>query len=122
MTTDIQTRPSPAHSTGATPSSALGTTVELRCPRCKSTLSRAEVVTQVLQASRAGTLPRNDAELHMVAVAPSNRSRDDVRAETLAAIASGELQALHAEIGDSAQPVASTKRATVITQMASASR
>ena len=87
-----------------------------------SNLSRAEVVTQVLQASRAGTLPRNDAELYMVAVAPSNRSRDDVRAETLAAIASGELQALHAEIGDSAQPFASTKRATVITQMASASR
>ena len=76
------------------------------------------LVAQVLQASKAGTLLRTEAELNTVAVAPSSRSRDDVRAETLAAIASffeailSPMAAMLACLGPmKTRPSSSTRRA-----------
>jgi len=81
-----------------------------------STLTRAEVTAQVLQARAAGTLAATEADLNKGEVVLTARSRDAVRADTLAAIASGEVQALAAEIGQSYGP---SRRASVLTQMAS---
>jgi hypothetical protein len=81
-----------------------------------STLTRAEVTAEVLQARAAGTLVATEADLNKGDTVLISRSRDAVRADTLAAIASGEVQALAAEIGRDFVPA---RRATVLTQMAS---
>ena len=81
-----------------------------------STLTRAEVTAEVLQARAAGTLVATEADLNKGEVVLTARSREAVRADTLAAIASGEVQALAAEIGQSYGP---SRRASVLTQMAS---
>jgi hypothetical protein len=56
-----------------------------------STLSRAEVKAQVLQARANGTLRTSEADLNKSDVVASSRTRADVRAETLAAIAQGDI-------------------------------
>ena len=81
-----------------------------------STLTRAEVTAEVLQARAAGTLVATEADLNKGDTVLVSRSRDAVRADTLAAIASGEVQALAAEIGRDFVPA---RRASVLTQMAS---
>lgn len=72
---------------------------ELPAP-ATSSLTRAEVVADLLQARAAGF--QQVAEGNYPAQAPrgQSRTRAEVRAETLAAIASGELHALNSEIGE----------------------
>lgn len=88
-----------------------------------STLTRAEVQAGVLQARAMGQLLVGEAELNRGEAAVSLRSRTDVRNETLAAIASGEVQALSTETNAFGAPYTPTRRAIVITtQMAQAGR
>lgn len=90
--------------------------------RASSTLKRAQVTDQVLQARAAGTLIGGDARLNQGDVLVSTRSREDVRAETLAAIASGEVLALTAETVAFQLPSFTNRHATVTTIMANARR
>ena len=88
-------------------------------PATVSTLTRADVSAQVLQAQAAGTLAASEADLNRHVPVLVAQSRDAVRSQTLAAIASGEAQALGAETNAFSHPFAPAKRATVLTQMAS---
>lgn len=87
-----------------------------------SSLTRAEVQAELLQARAAGTLVSTEDQFNKGADVAVSRSRDEVRAETLAAIASGEVQALSTESNAFGHPFAPAKRATVLTRLASASR
>jgi hypothetical protein len=88
-----------------------------------STLTRAEVQADVLRARSQGQLLLSEADLNRGETAVSLRSRADVRSETLAAIASGEVQALSTETNAFGAPYVPARRATVITtQMAQAAR
>ena len=102
--------------------SALADDPTIEASRAPSTLTRAEVTAQVLQARAAGTLTVSDAQLNQGDAVVSTRSREDVRAETLAAIASGEIHALTAETVAFQLPTITNRRATVTTIMASAQR
>ena len=55
--------------------------------------SRAEVNAQVIQANLDGTLHQTELQSQQSAPFVAGLSRDDVRAETLAAAANGELRA-----------------------------
>ena len=72
-----------------------------------STLSRAEVAAQ----ARAVTV--GEAELNRAAPVLVARSRADVRAETMAAIASGEVQAYSTETNAFGSPFTPVKRGIV---------
>jgi len=62
-----------------------------------STLTRADVKAQVQQVRVNGTLQTNDHRLKLAEPVQSLSSRAEVRAQTLQAIASGELHALNAD-------------------------
>jgi hypothetical protein len=64
-----------------------------------SSLSRADVVAQLNQARANGTLLVSEADRQANTPFTSQRSRADVRSETLAAIARGEVAALNSEGG-----------------------
>ena len=68
------------------------------------TLTRAAVSLQYLQARAAGRLDRTEADRYRSERIEEPRSRADVKAETLAAIASGEILAMGAEPRPSATP------------------
>lgn len=87
-----------------------------------SSLTRAQVQADVQQARAAGTLVATELQLNQAADVRVSRSRDDVRAETLAAIASGEVQALSTESNAFGHPFVPARRASVLTRMASAGR
>jgi hypothetical protein len=55
-----------------------------------STLSRAEVRESVLQARAAGALRGGEADVQSTEVVVSQNNRDQVRTETLAALAKGQ--------------------------------
>lgn len=63
----------------------------------KSQLSRADVVAQLNQARANGTLLVSEADRQESTPFVSQRTRAEVRSETLAAIASGEVAALNGE-------------------------
>jgi hypothetical protein len=63
----------------------------------KSQLSRADVVAQLNQARANGTLLITEADRQENEPFVSQRTRAEVRSETLAAIASGEVAALNGE-------------------------
>ena len=63
----------------------------------KSQSSRADVVAQLNQARANGTLLVNEADRQENTPFASQRTRAEVRSETLAAIASGEVAALNRE-------------------------
>jgi hypothetical protein len=77
-----------------------------------STLTRAAVTAQVLQAQRAGTLaiPEVGRNRH-TPVPASTLSRETVRAMTLDALASGEAQSLGAETNAFSRPAVSALHA-----------
>jgi hypothetical protein len=91
-------------------------------PATVSTLTRADVTTQVLQAQAAGTLVASEADLNRHVPVLIAQSREAVHSQTLAAVASGEAYALGAETNAFSHPFTPAKRATVLTQMASLSR
>ncbi len=63
----------------------------------RSQTTRAAVVAALMQARANGTLVATEADTQKNPVFVATRSRADVRSETLAAIASGELQALNSD-------------------------
>jgi hypothetical protein len=62
-----------------------------------STMTRAAVMADLERARADGTLEVTEADRNAWPAFTATRSRDAVRAETLAAARSGELQALHRE-------------------------
>src|SRR5688572_18007203 len=60
-----------------------------------SSVSRADVLAELKQARADGTLQLTEFDRNQGERFVAQRSRDEVRAETLAAIRSGELQALN---------------------------
>ncbi len=76
----------------------------------------------MLQARAAGTLIVTEADLNKAEPVLVSRSRAEVRSDTLAAIASGELQALNGETNAFGHPVSAGKRPSVQTRMTLASR
>jgi hypothetical protein len=63
----------------------------------KSQLSRADVIAQLNQARANGTLLISEADRQENTAFTSERTRAQVRGETLSAIASGEVAALNGE-------------------------
>lgn len=66
------------------------------------TLTRAEITAQFIQARDAGQVRTSDYQLQLNYPAKSLRTRDEVRAETLAANLSGELNPVNTEYSDDA--------------------
>ena len=62
-----------------------------------SSLSRAEVIADLQQAAEGGSLRVTELDRQAHAPVVAQRSRDEVRAETLTAAARGELRALNRE-------------------------
>jgi Domain of unknown function (DUF4148) len=69
-----------------------------------STISRAQVQAEVLQARANGTLRVTEGDFQKSAPFVAQRSRADVQAETLAAIASGEIVSRNSEHGTYSAP------------------
>ena len=86
------------------------------------TLTRAAVSLQYLQARAAGRLDRTEADRYRSERIEEPRSRADVKAETLAAIASGEILAMGAEPSTFGNPFQPARRPVVLTIMASSTR
>lgn len=91
-------------------------------PPAISTLSRAAVHAEVLQARAAGTLRATEADFNRNDSLAATRSRAEVHAETLAAIASGEVRAMSHEANTFGAPFVATQRTSADAQMARASR
>ena len=82
--------------------------------------TRAAVVAELQQARAAGSLSVTELDRQTRAPFVASRSRDEVRAETLAAAGNGELQALNSEAG--AAGISGTGRHATVHRMHAAMR
>jgi Domain of unknown function (DUF4148) len=88
-----------------------------------STITRAQVIAELLQAQAAGSHRVTEGDTHKPAVFIAQRSRAEVRAEAKAAAASGEQNQLHGETNAfdvAVKPAANTAETATVAKTSSA--